>query len=223
MSRTLQITEFHGSLLKLQGSQIHAVNGWSSESSQLSRFQALLKGCDYAGGSVIDYGCGTGELLPFLCRKKEPTPYKGYDALEEMIDVARRRHGNYFENIAFDQVPNESADYVLASGVFQFLDRDAEQYYEEIIRDLFDIANIALGVNFLSSSRNIENKAAGEMYLNAATVVKVAQSLTAFWKLDHAYHDGGGDLTIVLFKREKGQWKRPPFPEARRRKFDASG
>jgi SAM-dependent methyltransferase len=53
--------------------------------------QRLKKVSTYAHGRVLDYGCGTGDLLEY-CR---PASYFGYDPDRQSVEIARVRYPGY--------------------------------------------------------------------------------------------------------------------------------
>src|SRR5258707_10030322 len=60
------VEQYYTAKLAEHGPRARGVD-WSSESSQLLRFEKLLEVCDLSVPfSLIDYGCGYGALLPFL-------------------------------------------------------------------------------------------------------------------------------------------------------------
>jgi len=45
--------------------------------------------CKYLSGDIVDCGCGTAKIAPFLANNKKVTSYTGIDYAEEMVMVAR--------------------------------------------------------------------------------------------------------------------------------------
>ncbi|MFD2111318.1 class I SAM-dependent methyltransferase [Thiorhodococcus fuscus] len=212
MGRKATIDNFHNALISCSetNSAGYHLAGWSSSESQVARFNSLVRASQFKGGSVIDYGCGPGDLYAYLSSLGLPLEYRGLDHSEHMLTVARSRYGGQFEKIAFDAVCFGAADYVFASGVFQFVDLDKPQYHFELIAQLFASCKKALAVNLLSASRDDSNKVINELYLNPEAVVAFAKSKTKFWCIDHSYHQGGGDMTLALFNRDSDlTWRRP--------------
>lgn len=73
---------------------------------------------------VIDIGCGTGEILPYL---PSGVRYVGFDLSEHYIESARKRYGDRgrFEcmDVAnFRASENEGADLIIAIGLLHHLD-----------------------------------------------------------------------------------------------------
>ena len=93
---------------------------WGSAESQERRFGELLKVCrEKSGGSLIDYGCGYGALLPYMRARGYDLDYTGFDVSERMIEqagrVSRAERGARFTS---DEAELEPVDYVVASGLF---------------------------------------------------------------------------------------------------------
>lgn len=159
---------------------------------------------------MVDYGCGGGDLFSFLSDYGEKFSYLGLDQSATMIDFAKSRYQADFMKINFDEVAFDAADYVYASGIFQFADLDEPNYFERMVRDLYAKCKKAVGVNFLSELRSESEKIPSELYLNPEQLVQLARSVTSDWALDHSYHPGSGDVTLALFrKQDSAIWHRP--------------
>jgi len=100
----------------------YGILGWESEQAQHLRFDMLLTSVDLEGRSLLDVGCGTGNLLEYICSKGINVKYTGVDILEKMIEIAAGKdlagdfiHADIFERNIFDR---ESFDVIYTSGIF---------------------------------------------------------------------------------------------------------
>jgi SAM-dependent methyltransferase len=211
--RFATVNDFHYGLLSRNSEGTlphHYLCGWSSAESQQSRFAALLRAVSFQGGSVVDYGCGTGDLFPYLAKQGYPFRYLGLDMNREMIRVAQQSCVGEFRLIVADQVDFTTVDYVFASGIFQFVDNSEPQYYYRLVQALFAKCRSGIAANFLSALRDDSEKHADELYLRPQNVVDMASSISGRWALDHSYHPGRGDMTVgILAATDATQWKRP--------------
>jgi SAM-dependent methyltransferase len=200
MSRIAAIRSFHEQLsADAPPPDRYWLDGWGSAEGQRVRFDALVRAANYRGGSVVDFGCGTGALREHLAGLGYPFTYLGLDMNPDLLRAARRltRNGE-FRRIDFDSVDFPPAEYVFASGVFQFADRADPLYYRRLVGSLFERCGTALSVNFLSAMREETEKDPEELYLTPGDAVDLATSLSGRWVLDHSYHPARGDLTIAI-------------------------
>lgn len=97
--------------------------GWRSRAHQALRFEVCCSALDVEQlDSVLDVGCGEGDLLPALRRRGFRGRYVGVDVLSSMIEMARARHtdsrarflvGDLLETEPIDEAP---CDLVVACG-----------------------------------------------------------------------------------------------------------
>jgi SAM-dependent methyltransferase len=73
------------------GRASHDVLDWASARSQQKRFAVLADNVPLRGRSLLDVGCGLGDLAAFLDERQIPTDYTGVDVLAKMVDACRRR------------------------------------------------------------------------------------------------------------------------------------
>lgn len=216
-SRGEKIVAFHDSLIGSvqwnEPSQLWKISGWSSASSQRVRFERLLRASSYSGGSILDWGCGPGDLYSYLEATNYPFVYKGLDVNPRMISLAQSRFGELFEQVDLSYRLSESYDYVFASGLFQFSDQEDPLYYLKIIKNMYEFARRAVAVNLLSTFRDDRNKVSDELYVDPVALTIELNKVSPKWLVDHSYHPGAGDFTIALIKPDPGlTWTRPDFP-----------
>ena len=101
----------------------YRVLDWASSKSQQLRFRILADNVDLDGRSILDVGCGLGDLWGYLKRREIPAEYTGVDLLEEMLAEAARRHpgatfvrGDVFREP--DPFAGRQFDVVFGSGIF---------------------------------------------------------------------------------------------------------
>ena len=70
----------------------HQVLDWASAESQLARFQIFARNVALADKSLLDVGCGLGDLLTYLASLGLRVRYTGVDLLEKMVQAAQRNH-----------------------------------------------------------------------------------------------------------------------------------
>lgn len=97
---------------------------WNSVHSQEKRFEVLLSCLRDEKFSLVDAGCGFGDLYAYLRRHNVPfTSYKGLDLSPRMVEIAKEATGcEIIEcNACTDLLP--SADYYICSGAMNILSR----------------------------------------------------------------------------------------------------
>ena len=94
---------------------------WNSKDSQYLRFEQVCRVIQpNTEFSLLDFGCGCGELVNYLNNHTDLKNYRycGYDVSEKMIENARvffkEKKSIKFSN----ELPKDKFDYVIASGVF---------------------------------------------------------------------------------------------------------
>lgn len=128
---------------------------WNSKESQYLRFEQLLKVVNKKDFSILDYGCGYGELVNFLKNNNFNYNYYGYDISEEMIKKAVAKFGADNTLKFFSQLPNEKFDYSIASGIFNVKldlasDNDWYNYMIETINLFNQVSTLGFSFNALT-------------------------------------------------------------------------
>jgi len=147
---------YYSEKLRRHGATARGVD-WPSAASQYLRFVQLLKVCDFSRPfSINDFGCGYGALLEYFEYRPPGVAilYHGIDISPAMIEAAthRWRH-NTQATFSMDSTCRETADYSLASGVFNvklnWPVEDWEAYVGSILSDLRANSRLGFSVNFM--------------------------------------------------------------------------
>jgi trans-aconitate methyltransferase len=143
---------YYNDTLKRFGSGDPRALAWRDSESQITRFEILAQVGDLSGASVLDEGCGLGDLYPFLTKRFEAVTYHGVDINEQLIEAARAKYPNTsFEIGDFSSYEGKSFDYVLASGTISFNIPNHRAVYFAQIQKMFEIAQKAVAFNFLNA------------------------------------------------------------------------
>ncbi|MGB3465304.1 MAG: class I SAM-dependent methyltransferase [Cyclobacteriaceae bacterium] len=115
----------------------------------------LLSFTDLSKSTVLDIGCGCGDLLPLIREKFTKVRYVGIDQQIQFIEIARERYENQADaQFVIADIANcilPKADHVLASGVFNYKSSDLG-YYHEMISKFYRVAQKSLVFNMLNSA-----------------------------------------------------------------------
>jgi SAM-dependent methyltransferase len=173
---------------------------WGSARSQALRFSRLARIADLQGATLLDVGCGQGDLLAWFRRREIRVDYAGLDITPSMIEACRRR----FPEVPFqvgnvvdlnDVAPGQW-DYLFACGIFYRRTVRPAEYLQTAVAQMFAHCRKGLAFNSLSAWSDVRD--ADEFYADPTAVLDFCRSLTNRVVLDHGYHDR--DFTIHLYK-----------------------
>ena len=174
--------------------------GWRGSESQRTRFEVLLRLGDFNGSTVLDAGCGHGDLKLFLDRHCLGNfTYIGIDQMPEFIEEAKTRYGSlpdtHFYWADFTQAQLPRADYVIASGAFCYRSANSDHHFS-MIRKLFKTAKIALAFNMLDAA--VFPQHALLIGHNRSEVAKFCRGLTSHVETIDGYLED--DFTVMMHR-----------------------
>lgn len=130
--------------------------GWVDASSQRRRFDAIVAAADFTGCSVLDLGCGTGDLKACLDARFAGVSYLGIDQVPEFVAQARRRHADdahaRFELGDFNAMLFPRVDHVVACGSLSYRSRNPHHVFQVIAR-MFTTAARSVIFSVLDAAR----------------------------------------------------------------------
>lgn len=145
------VIQFHRESLK-HARQPYEALGWKDLESQEKRFEALCRIGNLDRCSIMDMGCGTGDLKAYLDIHFRDFSYVGIDHVPEFIEHANKKAGNsprtYFFQADFITDGFPVVDYILASGALSY--RCGDQGFPfSTIRKMYQHAKKGVAFNLL--------------------------------------------------------------------------
>jgi len=116
---------FYEKAIQRYGCTARGLN-WNSKTSQYTRFEVIyeLLASELSSSKIVDAGSGFGDFYLFLKQKGAlPRAYLGYDMLDEALFVAHQRTKQRFIKCDILKDALEEADYYIASGSMNILNR----------------------------------------------------------------------------------------------------
>lgn len=166
--------------------------GWNKD-CQWVRFEAALEGLreeDFE--SVIDFGCGFGDLLGYLRMKEWQGHYTGVDIVDELISEAGKRYA-HDERAAFvcrdiDTFSPGRAAMAVAIGVFNHrLRQDNLAFVRETLGIMWEATTKVVVCDFLSTSSDLEHRRNDLFYADPRELYELATTYSRRVLIHHAY------------------------------------
>jgi len=193
----LNIHNYHQHRIEKFGKGSVEALGWKTVEGQETRFETLAQIGDLSSCSVLDAGCGYGDLFNYLNKRYSNIRYIGVDQEESFLDIAISRYGNVGETGFFCGDFSNSelpvTDYVLASGALNYLNTDSDYIFKTITK-LFNGCRIAFGFNMLHKIDDT-NGLLVTYYPNQ--IVEYCKTLSSNVIFKEGYYEN--DFTVMMY------------------------
>lgn len=127
----------------------YKILGWESRQAQYARFSAFLKAVDVNNSSILDVGCGLGDLYHFITSGLNlNVSYFGVDISKKMIDLAQSQLKILIESGLKLQEGNTSTADFLCADIFKQNVSAADWVYSSGIFNL----NLGNNISFLENA-----------------------------------------------------------------------
>ena len=180
---------------------------WGSKGAAHQRFRQMWAEIDFNGKSVLDVGCGFGEMARFLRKRYKDVDYTGVDLLEEFVDQAKAAHPYYkFEARDYFEDPlDEKFDVIMASGTLNSDLGTSEknmEFRKKAIKIMFENTKGVLVFNMLGGHPVPKTKKGSNVwYADSLEILEYCTSLTRRVILRSNYHPR--DFTIFMYPVKK--------------------
>lgn len=136
--------------------------GWTKGKQDI-RFDILTSLYNFENKSILDIGCGFGDLNKILSVKAKEYWYNGIDIVGELLEIGSEIYKG--ENIIFQQGEflnmkfNKNFDYAIASGIFNHKLKDGNNYdfIKSSIEKGLSVVRDGIAFDFLSDKVNYKN------------------------------------------------------------------
>ncbi len=183
----------------LYGNNLKTV-GWGTSEDQILRFEILFRGLNPKGKTILDVGCGLGDLIDYLDKVTNGDFYYiGVDIAEKLISSAKEKYFRpnvkFYVGDVFLDVFNP-VDITVLSGALSFKTTGIEEYAYETMKRMFELSKEAACLNFLSKYVDFEAEK-NQHYIPEIMFMKAKE----FTKRVVIYHDYPlYEFTIQLLK-----------------------
>jgi SAM-dependent methyltransferase len=176
---------------------------WASPVTQQARFRVLADNVDLQGKSLLDVGCGLGDLRAYLKLRGIEADYTGVDVSEKMVQAALQRQpdGRFLRVDLFDSqrpcpFPDGGFDVVYCSGIFNLDLGNNLQFVPQAVGQFLHLARHCVVCNML-------HKRAGKgdgtyFFYDPAEVLPSLRELSGAVRLIDDYLPN--DFTVICHK-----------------------
>jgi SAM-dependent methyltransferase len=137
----------------VEGYPDYYILGWESEAAQRLRFKQLIGNIDLNNKTILDVGCGTGNLLEYINGEFHNIEYTGIDVLPHMIEraVQKRLNGKFVYMDLFKNNPyeNKSFDVIFSSGIFNLNLGNNQEFLLDAVEIFQNLSRESVSFNLL--------------------------------------------------------------------------
>jgi len=159
--------------------------GWLNGKQHI-RFKVLSEIADLNNYTILDLGCGFGDLCGFL-KTNYKVDYTGYDINKNLLEIAKNKYPDArfdVKDILSDQITKQF-DYIISSGVFNFKLSDNTSFTKNMLKKMFDICNKGVAVDFITNY--VDYKTEHLHYTNPEYIFSFCKTLSKRVTIRHDY------------------------------------
>lgn len=172
----------------------HRTLGWGSREQQFYRFDCVLDSVNCCDRTILDIGCGFGDLLGHIQQKNiSIRQYIGVDINPDFINLATQKYPNakFLTHSPFEVCDQTVlGDITVMLGLLNFKQSALDNwiYARQMLEQAFALTRETLVVDFLSSKLTSDYPPEDFVYYyDPAKALSLALELTPYVSLKHDY------------------------------------
>jgi SAM-dependent methyltransferase len=171
--------------------------GWIVGTQQI-RFKQLTSIGDINGCSILDVGCGFGDLYGYLLAKGIRVEYTGIDLNPIFIKIAKKVYpdANFIVGDFEDERFTDMFDWSFESGIFNLKIEDNDAFIRNTLKKMFYLSKKGLAADFLNSRTMIKDRSM--YYQNPEDLKYFCHSLSDYVILKSGYRPA--EFCVYIYK-----------------------
>lgn len=178
---------------------------WGCKESQYLRFGILTSQLPVSHNesfSLLDVGCGFGDMYQYLRQNNYNVDYTGIDITPSFIKTATKRFPgiNFRVEDFLEKEYKNDYDFVVCSGTLNYLIPNAREWINLMIYGMVKAVKSGVSFNMTSTYTDKEYKNDHTYYADPAEIFKFCKTLVKPVSLLHHY--APNDFTIIMNKKD---------------------
>jgi SAM-dependent methyltransferase len=178
---------------------------WENEDAQYKRFIAMTDNIDLSCRTVLDIGCGCGDLFDWFKKQNISAVYSGVDILDQMIARAKQSYPEavFFCADIFDsefnseiELSRKTYDITFTSGIFNLDAGNNEVFLRKAVPVIASLSEEAFVFNLLDPSS--PDKDDNYFYFEPDAAIELVSGYAEKIELIQGYLDN--DYTLICRK-----------------------
>jgi len=194
-----KIYEYYQSLFEQYGFDPKSVGWGSKKGKQSLRFKILCQIGQLSNSSILDVGCGFGDLYGYLRYSRIKVRYHGVDINPNLLNIGKK----FYPRISLELRDLEKKkfhkkfDWVIASGITSH--GSTYPHLTKIMKEMFRICKRGVAMNFVSDK--VDYKVKDLFYSSPEKILAITKSITNRYILHHDYMPF--EFTLYVYKNNK--------------------
>jgi len=148
--------------------------GWDKERHFL-RYHILLSQWTFNNNSLLDFGCGFGDMYNYIQENKLNIIYNGYDINNDLIKEGIKKYQKIkLKSVDFLNSKDYYFDFIVSSGVHNFKIKDNWEFIEKTFEKFNRCAKKGFAINFISNKVQKEFKKEHLYYTSPSKILELA-------------------------------------------------